>query len=189
MISEKSRQFGGPISAIQPAATSDRETLTFSDDENEWSAPAWCDYSTCYTHEGPAKAKDADLRGSDLRDARLALSDFRDVDAQACSMNGAELTYSDFTRANLRNADLTGACLCLADLSGADLRDANLAGADLMKAVLEGADLRGARLAGACLTGANLTGARYDQATELPFSFEEARANGMIFGSGAEVKQ
>ncbi|MCS7226894.1 MAG: pentapeptide repeat-containing protein [Gloeomargarita sp. SKYB31] len=81
-----------------------------------------------------------DLRGADLRGARLS---------------NANLQGSDLTRANLRGADLVGA-----DLSNTDLRGADLRGANLSYAKLDGADLRGANLDGANLRGTELEGRR-----------------------------
>jgi hypothetical protein len=77
-----------------------------------------------------------DLRGADLRGAKLG---------------NANLQGADLTRANLRGADLTGA-----DLSGTDLRHADLRGANLSYAKLDDADLRGANLEGANLRGTDL---------------------------------
>lgn len=168
----------------------DKVSFRISEDETEWVAPQWCDFSNCYK-EGriASRFSGADLRGADFNDARLALGDFSGTDARRAQMSGAELTFCDFSGADLRETDLSRSCLCLADLSRADLRSANLTGADLMKALLSGADLRGARLAGACLTHAELEGARFDDSTELPFSFEQAVGFGMIYLSRGKVSQ
>jgi hypothetical protein len=91
--------------------------------------------------------------------------------------------------ANLQGADLQGVDLYRwqlgrADLTNADLRHANLAGAYLFNADLRGADLRGARfstaLKGAELKQTVLVGARFDAATQLPFSEAEALRRGMV---------
>ena len=77
----------------------------------------------------------ADLRGADLREAKLNLAD-------------------------LRGADLREAKLNLADLRGADLREAKLNEADLREAKLNEADLRWAILRGSDLRETDLTDAR-----------------------------
>jgi uncharacterized protein YjbI with pentapeptide repeats len=122
------------------------------------------------------KARAINLRGRDLRNAKLDRSDLRQAD----------LTGADLAGASLRNADLRGAWIgcadqeqlllgksrtvaaCAsaegADLSGARLADAKMAGIDLTRAQLRATDLSGARLALALLSGANMTSARLDGA-------------------------
>ena len=116
------------------------------------------------------------LRGRDLRFARLDRS----------TLSGADLTGANLDGASLVRADLTSAVLgCLGlDGSGATRKDtaadctrgrsANFAKARLAGAMLAGSDLAGARFTGADLTGAVLThadlagadlmGARLDKA-------------------------
>ena len=86
-----------------------------------------------------------DLRGADIRNARL---------------NKANLAGADFTNANLRQAHLVSA-----DLSNAVLRHADLSceveGTPMMfKTLLDGASLCGANLMYANLSGARFQGAR-----------------------------
>jgi hypothetical protein len=110
------------------------------------------------------------LRGRDLRNARLDRSTLRNADLTGANIEGASLAGADLREARLERAvisgaDLSGARLDKADLTGAILRGANLARAALSGADLTGADLIGANLAKARLKGAALTAARLDGAT------------------------
>ena len=71
-------------------------------------------------------AKDADLRGADLRGADLRGADLRGADLRGANLYGADLRGANLYGANLYGADLYGADLRGADLYGADLRGANL---------------------------------------------------------------
>lgn len=102
---------------------------------------------------------DDDLRGKDLRRARLKGCDLRRRD-----LSGANLERADLRRARLNDARLEKACLRGARLRQADLSGADLGGADLGEADLTGADLSGAVLSGATLPGALLEGACLDDA-------------------------
>ena len=105
---------------------------------------------------------DYDLKGADLRHARLRYVDLSDSDLRYADLSDSDLRYADLMGTNLRGANLSGADLRGANLSGADLRGANLRGANLNGADLSGADLKGADLKGANLKGANLNGADLD---------------------------
>ena len=82
-----------------------------------------------------------DLKGADLRSARLRLS----------SLKGLNLSKADLRETDLKGADLWFANLAGADLKGADLRGANLWGADLSQAQIFQANFQGAILTGACI--------------------------------------
>jgi uncharacterized protein YjbI with pentapeptide repeats len=106
-----------------------------------------------------AVAKDAYLRGADLRDADLRGADLTDADLRGANLRGANLRDVYLRGANLRDVYLTGANLTGAYLRGANLRGAYLRGANLRGANLTDVYLTGANLTGAYLRGANLTGA------------------------------
>lgn len=86
-----------------------------------------------------------EVRGLNLRGARLAGSvftdrdlahvDFSGVQAAGASFHGANLTTAVFRGADLRGADFSGACLRDANLDGADLT-----GADVTDAFVDGAE-------------------------------------------------
>jgi uncharacterized protein YjbI with pentapeptide repeats len=107
------------------------------------------------THEG------LDLRGADLRKARLAGLPLMCMRGGLSA--GVWLLATDIQReaaaVRLERADLRGAHLEGADLCGAHLEEADLCGAHL-----EGADLRGAHLAGSNLCEAHLEGANLSEA-------------------------
>jgi len=123
-----------------------------------------------------ADARAINLRGRDLRNAKLDRSDLRQADMTGADLAGASLRETDLRGAWIGCADLEAlllgkgralaACASArgADLSGARLSEAKMAGLDLTGARMSEADLAGARLAKAQLGGANLTGARLDGA-------------------------
>jgi len=82
-----------------------------------------------------------DLRGVDLRDAKL---------------QGVDLTNADLTDADLRGADLRSADLENVNLTATDLRGADLRGATLRNAILKNADYRGTNFRSADLRGTML---------------------------------
>ena len=101
----------------------------------------------------------SNLRGADLRYARL----------KGANLNGADLMFADLNDANLDGADLRYARLEGANLDGADLRyahfkGANLNGADLMFADLSDTDLSSANLSNANLSGVNLSDTHFNNA-------------------------
>ncbi|NER48655.1 MAG: protein kinase [Symploca sp. SIO1A3] len=82
-----------------------------------------------------------DLRGVDLRDAKL---------------QGVDLTNADLSDADLRGADLRSADLENVNLTATDLRGADLRGATLRNAILKNADYRGTNFRSADLRGTML---------------------------------
>jgi uncharacterized protein YjbI with pentapeptide repeats len=105
-----------------------------------------------------------DVRGSDLRNARLGNADLR----------GAKISGSDLRNARLGNADLRGAEISGANLEGVTLSGAKLQEANLSNAVLNNAKLRKAKLNNALLNysclintdlqDADLTGVKFNSA-------------------------
>jgi uncharacterized protein YjbI with pentapeptide repeats len=116
------------------------------------------------------------LRGRDLRYARLERSDLRRADLTGADLSGASLAGADLREARLGCADLNelllsedraaARCASLrgASLGRARLGGARMAGADLTEARLEEANLEGVELAYAVLIGANLSGAHLERA-------------------------
>ena len=115
----------------------------------------------------------ADLTGADLEGASLAGADLRNVFMQCADID--ELIFSGdrkaarcptAERANFAGAKLAGARLQGAGLRGARFEGADLAGADLSHAALPGASFYNARLERAELTGGvSLQGANFATAT------------------------
>jgi hypothetical protein len=85
--------------------------------------------------------REANLGGSRLGDAHLALAD----------LGGALLSSANLIDADLFRANLRGATLYMANLSRAVIGEANLRDASLRGANLNGANLRGAKLARATI--------------------------------------
>ena len=116
------------------------------------------------------------LRGRDLRYARLDRTDLHQADMTGANLEGASLVGADLRGVWMSCADLNqllltdnrGAARCVsardANLAKARLSEARMAGIDLRGARLEEAQLDGAQLAHALMTGVNLSSARLDRA-------------------------
>jgi len=150
--------------------------------------------------EGKGDEKTLNLRGRDLRYAKLDRSDLQGVDFTDARLDGASLVGAKLQKASLacadmdafllnndrkaakcpsaRGVDLTGAELAGAHLAGIDLHGANLYEAHLEGADLSNATLSDANLSGAHLEKADLGGAQAQGANFLDASLEGANLNG-----------
>jgi uncharacterized protein YjbI with pentapeptide repeats len=116
------------------------------------------------------------LRGRDLRFARLDRTDLHQADMTGANLEGASLVGADLRGAWLGCGDLNellltnsrGGARCAsargANLSKARLSEAKMAGIDLRGGKLDEAQLDGAQLAHASMSGASFAGARLDRA-------------------------
>ncbi|MCW5317397.1 pentapeptide repeat-containing protein [Nostoc sp. KVJ3] len=105
-----------------------------------------------------------DIRGADLREAKLQKADLREANLQGAeltkaNLQGADIFGANLQEANLRQANLEGAKLIGINLRKANLEFANLQGADLILANLQEVFLRESNLQGANLRQSNLRGA------------------------------
>jgi uncharacterized protein YjbI with pentapeptide repeats len=110
------------------------------------------------------------LRGRDLRHARLDGSDLHRADMTGADLKHASLVRTNISKARLDEADLRYSNLNWAKMNGArldeaDLRDSVLREAELVKASLSRADMRGTILSWAKLDEANLSRADMRRAT------------------------
>ena len=108
--------------------------------------------------------READLRGANLRraklwQARLREANLRGADLSRANLIGTNLRRVNLRRANLSEANIRRADLRKADLTRANLRDALLGRAHILDVSLTEADLRGASLEAAALVDTDLTGA------------------------------
>ncbi|MDF2387248.1 pentapeptide repeat-containing protein [Nostoc ellipsosporum NOK] len=101
-----------------------------------------------------------DLRGANLHEANLELSNLYQVNLSGANLAEANFSGAILSAANLSGANLAGANFSGAILSAANLSGANLAGAKLCRANLYLANLCGANLHDAILEGANLREAK-----------------------------
>lgn len=85
-----------------------------------------------------------DLRGADLKNARLSGADMRSTHFEEALLNGVQLNDAILADARFHRATLDGANLRGADLQAADFREASLHGVDFTGADLRKADLQGA---------------------------------------------
>ncbi len=116
------------------------------------------------------------LRGRDLRFARLDRSDLHQADLTGANLDGASLVGADLRAISLSCADLNvllltdsrRAARCAsargANLAKARLAEAKMAGADLREARLDEARLERAQLGHALMSGASFASARLDGA-------------------------
>lgn len=145
------------------------------------------------------------LRGRDLRFARLDRTDLHQADLTGANLDGASLVGADLRGVRLqcgdlteliltedrkrarcasaRDADLSKARLDGANMSGIDLRGAKLEQASMVRAGLFSAMLAGAKLGSAKLDGASLTGGAQAQGA----SFLIASLQGADLG-GAQLQ-
>ena len=157
------------------------------------------DLNACYMSH--ARIPQADLSGSDMRNADLMGAMLRRANLSGCRLNPAHMYRADLREANFSNSLLNGANLRGADargadfqgvdldrailsdtnLAGANLRGANLSRANLDRANLTGADLTGANLNGAALTRTNLTDVNFQQSDFFEAVFNTTRLAGANF--------
>ena len=102
----------------------------------------------------PRTLAGADMRGADLREARLEGANLR-----GARLDGANLRHVRIERADLVGASMDGADLSWAQMEGSVLVGARLRRAGLFEASMERADLREAQMDRAVLSGARLHGA------------------------------
>lgn len=139
------------------------------------------------------------LRGRDLRFARLDRSDLHQADLTGADLSDASLSGADLRKAFIACASLDELLLsgnreaarCVtarrANLRKAQLHDALLNGADLRGALFDEARLDGAELAYALLTGASFASAHLEKA-DLTGGVEAQGANFLVaFMQGADL--
>jgi uncharacterized protein YjbI with pentapeptide repeats len=135
-------------------------------------------------------------RNLELADASLVADKDRlsaPIGGRTLNLRGRDLRFAKLDRADLRQVDLTGAQLDGASLIGADLRGARLGcadGAALQQAdgrakagctSAKGADFGNAQLNDAGLAGADLTGAHFDEAVLDRADLSRALLSGATF--------
>ena len=118
--------------------------------------------------------ENADLKGADLRDAKLPMFYARDVNLSKASLMSA-LLYR-----------LTGAGI---NLSGADLGRANMAGMMAENTNFSNAVLYGANLKEACLNGSDFSGAILGHHDLTTAQLEQADFSGVHISPGIELTQ
>jgi len=131
------------------------------------------------------------LRGRDLRYARLDRSDLHQADFTGADLSGASLMGADLRGVRMSCSDLNELLLgadreaarCVnarrANFSRADMTAARLIGIDLRGAKLEEAKLEAAELSSALLTGANFASAKLEKA-ELVGGVQAQGANFLV---------
>ena len=112
-----------------------------------------------------------DLRGADLRGAKLVEFDATSRDLTGAQFAGADLTVARLYGSTLHAADFANANLSSAHLEGCACEKASFVGADLTGAYLSRAKLQGADFTGATLTDAKLDKAQFDEHTTFPAGF------------------
>jgi TIR domain/Pentapeptide repeats (8 copies) len=105
-----------------------------------------------------------DLRGANLSGARLDEAELKNSDLSGCDLSDATLIQTNLEGAILKDATLLNAALRRAYLSSASFENSKLQGADFSGAVFGGANLSGTWLNHANFTGADLRGVRFNRA-------------------------
>jgi uncharacterized protein YjbI with pentapeptide repeats len=134
---------------------------------------------------GAPGASSINLRGRDLRLARLDRADLRQADLTGANLDGASLVGADLRGARLQCADRNpqllagnrGAAGC------ASARDANFAKALLAEAMLQGADVRGARF-----EDARLEGSQFARALMAGADLSRAQLQGADLSGGTTLQ-
>jgi uncharacterized protein YjbI with pentapeptide repeats len=132
-----------------------------------------------------------DLRGANLRHAKLEGIDLSDAELSGAilvramldgaNLNGANLEGAVLNGAKLRNTSLSSSLLRGAELMGASLRSADLSLATLNNANLSGAGLQSAHLDGASLDSAKLYGVNMNRASLVSSSLQSIQVSGTTF--------
>ena len=104
------------------------------------------------------------LRGRDLRYARLDGSDLHRADLTGADLRHASLVRANISKTRLHGADLRKSNLNWADIRSGDLSEANLQNATLREANLEQADLSRSDLSKAMLSWTKMKGANLSRA-------------------------
>jgi uncharacterized protein YjbI with pentapeptide repeats len=154
---------------------------------------------------------EADMRGSNLREAVLKDGVFDRVSASKTVMVSADATRVNFTGADLRGADMSfatleNALLSNARLNGASLYAVNLRGARMLRADLSRADMRDIKaerailsfatleqtdFSSAKLSEANMTGAQFKGTILMDADLKNSDLRGGFFNGaifrGAEI--
>lgn len=143
----------------------------------------WCPTMSCNDDETACELPDGvavECHG-DYCSVHLPLGDFSEQDLSNARFNGSDLSCANFQNAKLQNADFSNTELCQASFVNADLRSAIFLAADLSFADFSNCDLRAANLKEVKLRDVQFKGARFDRATELPISRDDAELRGMIY--------
>ncbi|QDK36502.1 pentapeptide repeat-containing protein [Bdellovibrio sp. NC01] len=126
------------------------------------------------------------LQGASLKNTVLKLGtcrycDFSEIDGVNLDARSINFDHSKFRLANLENADLSAVRAYFSNFQSANLKNAKMWGSDLRYCNFENSDLRNADLSNALLVGASFQGAKFNHATKLPFSKEQALSKGMLW--------
>jgi|GEM_PF-831847 len=108
--------------------------------------------------------KNAKLNSADLRGANLSGANLQNADLSCANLEGVNLTLAVINNANLEKTKLNNALLNSAYLNNAKLQYTDLTNAQFKSANLQGAKLNHSTLYFACLVNAKLQGADLSQA-------------------------
>ncbi len=105
--------------------------------------------------------------GASCPRCNLFQADFANLELRGKDLKGARLRQADFSAAVMKHVNLSGTDLRDLNAYGAVFTGSSLAGANLVNATFVGAYLQGVNLRGAHLEGANFSGAEMARAVGL----------------------
>lgn len=125
-----------------------------------------------------AELGSANLSGTWLTSTRLSHASLT-----RATMHSARLKYANLDQVNLHLTDLSRAKILHTSMVGAILTKASLRGTELVEVDMRKAILFGAKLKESIIIFVDFSGALFDSQTTLPFSYESAIEQGMIYVS------
>lgn len=125
----------------------------------------------------------ASFEGTQMQRAKFTDSSLRDASLDSVTLDMTQFQTSDLRNANFNRASLTGNSFVRTKLDRADLQDAYLTGAQFVVSSLNDAMVCGTDFTGAQDTRSTWRGAEYDRSTNLPFSEQDAKDRGMVYGN------
>lgn len=120
------------------------------------------------------------LNHSSLRRSHILQSTFKNMSIQTMDIRGSFLKGVEFQKVDLQQLLASGTRFTQVTFKECDLRGADFWGSQLLDTDFSDSDLRGANLDSTFVLLSKFNGARFNDATKLPFSVEEALQKGMV---------
>nr|VFK14884.1 MAG: Uncharacterized protein YjbI, contains pentapeptide repeats [Candidatus Kentron sp. LPFa] len=137
---------------------------------------------------GGLELRERDLRGANLRRAKLPNAILTEINLQGADLTRAKLPWAELERVQMQEATLTEAILYEVklgdiDLSGSKAENINLTGAEMIGVLLNNAKWRGARLDDAVLDSFRATDTDLTNASLKNADATSAHLNGVLLNN------